>query len=274
MLAVHAALLRDGRVLCVDFLGSHENANRPDAVVYDPADGSVKLVWESGPTDTPSGSYPGLPPGNGSHHKLYCSGHAATANGEIVFRGGDDNGPGNALTTIYDPAMGSVGGFKAGPVEVWCWDPADCPETFTPTKRWYPTLTTLGDGNILVSDGHSSSVFPIDGNPNTPCLLKIDNADPLQWTWDPLHNARYCCDIVGSPPCNCDSTSPNVFDFDTYPFVFMASSGKLFFGGSQYSPFNDPPPAYTASRILDVGFQQWTAEIDSPVRGSSAVMFA
>jgi hypothetical protein len=139
MLSVHAALCPDGRVLCVDFLGSHgtpENANRPDAVLFDPADSSVKLVWESGPSNIPSPPYPGLPPGNGSRHLLYCSGHAWTATGMLVFRGGDDNGPGNAKTTIYDPGMGSVGGFRAGPDEQWCLVPGICPPV--PNRRGEP----------------------------------------------------------------------------------------------------------------------------------------
>lgn len=137
MLSVHAALCPDGRVLVIDFLGSYQNSNRPDAALLQPTDGTLKLVWESGPDDDGEPgppSYPGLPPGNGSHHRLYCSGHTWTA-GLLVLRGGEGGGPGNEKTTIYDPGMGPVGGFKAGPIERWCLEPPCPPGMLADTKR-------------------------------------------------------------------------------------------------------------------------------------------
>lgn len=172
MLSVHAALLPDGRVLCVDFLGSHGgpgDENRPDAVLFDPSDSSVKLVWESGPADEPQSGYPGLPPGNGSLHRLYCSGHAWTG-GLLVFRGGNENGPGNEKTTIYDPAMGPVGGFRAGPNERWCLVPGTCPPSAeVDTLRWYPTLKTTRAGHLFASDGHQPPApIPTTETPTRP----------------------------------------------------------------------------------------------------------
>jgi hypothetical protein len=86
--------------LLVDFLTSspnndteHDRQDRPDVVLYNPADNppTIKLIW-----DDADPNHPGFP----NNHMLYCSGHCQLADGRVLFRGGNTGGPGNAKTTI------------------------------------------------------------------------------------------------------------------------------------------------------------------------------
>ena len=64
MRAIHAVLLHTGKVLCIDFNLSYPEAqypNIPDAVLFNPIDESVELVWSDASSGLPNG------------HELYCS---------------------------------------------------------------------------------------------------------------------------------------------------------------------------------------------------------
>ena len=172
------------------------------------------------------------------------------------------------------PCNGTGRRLRAGPDEQWCLVPPCPPGVVGLTKRWYPSLKTNRRGHVGVYDGFDNANYQQDGsgdgNSSTPCILSVNEGDPLTWTWTPLHGGDYCCDEIHAQ-CNCDHTAPNTFDYDTYPFVFLSSKGKLLFAGSQYQPFPSPG----ISRPFDPAFEVWTSETPGDnVRGMSAVMYA
>ena len=90
MKAVHSILLHTGKVLCIDQHRFSENT--PHIVLFEPAedpnDETITLVSDSFAI-------------NG--HNLFCSGHAALADGRIFFSGGGGQ-PGVFQTTVYTPS--------------------------------------------------------------------------------------------------------------------------------------------------------------------------
>ncbi|MBI5866593.1 MAG: hypothetical protein HZB38_19170 [Planctomycetes bacterium] len=169
MTAIHALALPTGKILCVDFLSSYsiadqvvERRNRPDVIRFDPLTREVTLIWEANFT-VPGQDFP-------NDHRIYCSGHTSLADGRVLFRSGNAEGPGNFQTTLFDPFQSDpLLRFVPGPDEVWCHDPnppgGNCnPGDFREVTRWYPTCTTLGNGNLLITDERPSApwgaIFP------------------------------------------------------------------------------------------------------------------
>jgi hypothetical protein len=82
---------------------------------------------------------------------LFCSGHTLLPTGEVLVAGGNVTGSscGGGLTALfsYDPR-------NANPAELpYGWTHHD--EDQLAVDRWYPTLTALPDGKVLVSGGAS-----------------------------------------------------------------------------------------------------------------------
>jgi Galactose oxidase-like, Early set domain/GlxA beta barrel domain len=77
-----------------------------------------------------------------------------------------------------------------------------------PHKRWYPTVTTLANGNLLAVSGLNGVGQVVPGETD------LFNVKTLQWSAGPF---RY---------------------FPTYPALFLTGSGKLFYTGSStgYGP--------------------------------------
>ncbi len=99
---------------------------------------------------------------------VFCSGHAALADGRILVVGGYDSGSGDiglATAEIFDPATNS-----------W---------TSVPNmsyRRWYPNATPLSDGRILVTAGwqttdHTNAGIPEIYDPSTNAWTKLTKAD-------------------------------------------------------------------------------------------------
>ena len=116
VIPVHSALLPTGKILYFDRLAHHS-----DTVprLWDPVTGVV--------TETP---HPGA--------ELFCSGHTFDGQGRLLLFGGHNMGDGFGLGTTfaYDHATGQF-------------------QTLPPMNagRWYPTATTLGNGDTLVIAG-------------------------------------------------------------------------------------------------------------------------
>ena len=87
---------------------------------------------------------------DGSLANLFCSGHTFLPDGRLFVAGGHlADGAGVNQTTIYDPVAGT-------------WTPG-APMN---AGRWYPTVTRLPDGSVLVLSG--SFTGPGGGSvPNT-----------------------------------------------------------------------------------------------------------
>lgn len=119
---------------------------------------------------------------------LSCSGHSFLADGRVIFIGGHltTTDWGIKDTNIFDP-------FNLRLIEA-------APMAYA---RWYPTSTTLPDGNVLATSGTSGTV-------GTAIIPEIYN--PTNNTWSPLASA--------------ERTLP------LYPWMFVLPSGKVFNAGA------------------------------------------
>src|SRR5262245_26098173 len=291
MTPIHAILLstgvHKGKVLLVDGLTSTGgidgvDASRPDIALFDPINSALSEVWDS---FEQGDTWP-------SFHRLYCSGHSVLPDGKVIFRGGDQT-PGNPTLSIYDQVSGNAG-FVLGPDETIDF----LQYQDKPTFRWYPTLTALADGRVLITDGwEKANMFypaPTPQNPNPPPVplsgWPHGNSnipvifDPATSAYEALNNAEYCQQTANGPNPgfyweNCNAGAPNVFNMEEYPWMFLLSNGKVFYARSQYGIPSDT--GSFMSRTLDPALEQW-ATVDIPdtpqfpngVFGGCAVMYA
>jgi len=238
---IHMVLLKNRKVLAV---GGQDDAPNP-CILFDTT------------TDDPSAQFltPEDPfvPGDAKHN-LFCSGHAALADGRIVFHGGDPEVFGNK-TTIYDPGGGATTAAFEFLAEL------------SPAWRYYPTLTTLADGRLLAMGGFAS--HDASQSFRTPGLFDVTRPPGLRWKT--LPGAEYCTSDLTCPTNN--------FYVHFYPFMFQLSDGLVLYAGEgEQTKIIDPPPIKT--RTLDVAQEQWSAGfpgaepyIDGKPIGGSAVMY-
>jgi len=170
-----------------------------------------KKVITYGPIDSKSGralNYNIWEPTSGNHSTLgiqtntnvFCSAQNMLVNGKLLITGGDKrpNGPGGSgirKSSLYDPTEDKMlnGGIMA-------------------KDRWYPTLTTMPDGRMLVHGGRISkdeaAITPEIYNPTTNTFTQLTSAE-----------------------------SDDIYGIKTkgwyYPRTFVNSSGKaVFFKGN------------------------------------------
>jgi len=116
---------------------------------------------------------------------LFCSGHSLLPDGRLlVSGGGTGNGLGHPNTDIFDPATTS---WIAGPNMAYA--------------RWYPTNTTMPNGEVLTMAG-------ADENGNPVPIPEIGDGT----SWRSLTGASFAL--------------PN------YPRTFLAPDGRIFYAGS------------------------------------------
>ncbi|NGZ98604.1 MAG: hypothetical protein CV089_21220, partial [Nitrospira sp. WS110] len=197
VLAVHAALLPTGKVLF--FAGSGSSAVRfasPDfgneakgvftSVVWDPA-------VPHGP-GAPNFSHPAtLRAADGKVFDFFCGGDAFLPDGRMLSAGG---------TLGYNP-------FKGRP-EVAVFDPFTESWAFVKRMqhgRWYPTLITMGDGQILATTGLNEI-----GNGHNQA---VELYSALTNTWQQLHLP------AGFP------------GLPLYAHLFLMQDGRVFFSGGR-----------------------------------------
>lgn len=155
---------------------------------------------------------------------IFCSSHVRLADGRILVAGGHDlqNGVlGLAKANSFDPIS-----------ESWTALP---PMAF---RRWYPTLTALGDGRAIVVSGSSFS--------ETEFVETPEIYDPVSNAWTTL---------VEAP-----------LSIPQYPIVFLLPDGRLLQAGStEYA---------TPTRTLDLATRQWTTIDPRVLDGGAAAMFS
>lgn len=205
LVAIHAHLLPTGEVMFWDrhdvgdgdpraSEGTGESAHggageEPLGIIvprlWDPVTGDLRLAAE--------------PP-----FDLFCSGHALLADGRLFVAGGHvvDN-VGLADAAIYDPFA-----------DAW----TDLPDMAA--GRWYPTVTPLGDGDVLVVSGNVTA----GDRARMPEVWDIDRG-----AWRPLGGAL--------------KTQP------LYPFMLLLPDGRVLAAGPQ-----------TAAEALDTaGAGSWSS---------------
>lgn len=208
---MHAILLKTGKVLILPVTG-RGGLDVPASftvMVFDPSDNMQNWTdadFQKREFQIPLLDEQHIPPIR--THLIPCAGHAALPDGRILFVGGEGDHPVAAETTILDPNRISFD--LDGTVHCNnCWIPQDqipnipnldgiCP--YTPTiknARYYPTVTTLGDGRSLVMGGASSGdtcqLVNSEGT-NTPMIFdwtKAPGQQPQQ-QWTTLPGGRGC----------------------------------------------------------------------------------
>jgi len=148
-------------------------------------------------------------------------------------------------TALADGRILIVGGYggngtNLGIPNAEIFDPSNNSWSIIPNMsyaRWYPTATTLSDGRAIVMGGWQTSEHTNAGIPEI--------YDPSTNTWTKLTNAN----------------NP----FETYPFVYMLSDGRLVHvNGSEYPTVTD---------ILNLNTQSWSTVDPNITDGGSAAMY-
>lgn len=185
--AVHATLLSDGRVFFVSY---YAESLQPH--VWDPASNTF--------TATAASSY-----------ALFCAGHTPLADGRVMIVGGhiaDYTGYPHAV--IYNPA---TNGLSSQPD--------------MNTGRWYPTATTLPNGDVLVVSGD------INSNTNVDTLPQVFQLSTQ--TWRNLTTAQLALPL--------------------YPKMMVAPNGKVFNAGpSRQSRYLDASGTGAWSNVAVMNF--------------------
>jgi hypothetical protein len=198
IVAVHMTLLPTGKVLTWEHRSDNQSAQ-----VFDPATNSFTAM-----------------PFFGSN--LFCSGHVLLLDGRVFVAGGHaDNHVGTTAATIFDPAS-----------QVWT-SVASMPEA-----RWYPTVTALPDGRMLVTAGEincdgCNALIPAVYNPATNSWTQLTNASQL---------------------------------LPYYPHMFVLPDGRVLAASSNR--------AAIASVVLNVGLQTWTVVDPAVLDGGSSATYA
>ena len=166
ILAVHAAMLRTGKVL---YFGGDEHdpgqnasGNTDHSRLWDPVTGNITVI--SSP----------------ANHDLFCCGHAFRSNGRLLCAGGTKTWAnagagihhvhfkGLRKATLYSPMSNAW--FNTGNM-------IPEPGRTTGGGRWYPTLVTLPDNRIFAMSGH-----PIE-NDTRHNNNSLETYNPISGTW-------------------------------------------------------------------------------------------
>ncbi len=175
---VHLTVLPDGRVVTY-------GADLP------PSAGGIYATYivtiPSGSTDTSNLVEVDI------NNEMFCSGHTLLSDGRILGSGGQEaliEGIGTPLTNIFDPASNT---WSPGPM--------------MSGKRWYPTTTTLADGEVLLLAGS------VDDQYNANTIPDV--------TTNHVTGVRSLTAVASVP-----------VDYN-YPRAFLAPNGKVFLSGMQ-----------------------------------------
>ena len=160
--------------------------------------------------------------------------------------------------------------------------------------RWYPTVTALPDGRLLLTSGNSQDP-DLDGNTadggQTTRIIEIYN--PFEERWERTCSSDHgvvgaleCttdADCAGAPGTTCNSTVPSfpLVGWPSYPFIYVLPDGNVFYGGGETpEPTAGGVPAAELSRgrvlLSDTNNGSWAwhpEQFESNVTGGSSVMY-
>ncbi len=206
LVAINQVLLDNGDVLMWD--GGPGCIGSTSATVYDPTTGTF--------TPVP------VPNDPTTDNDIFCSGVTALANGEVIVVGGHDcTGTyiGADTTNIFNPATLQ---WSSGPTMAY--------------HRWYPTATTLPNGQVLISVGSQYT------NTDYVSIPEIYN-----------------------PVSNTVATLNAPISDSNYPFMFVLPNGNVLQAGSDEGAY--------ASEELNLTTDTWSIVDPNVVDGSSAVEY-
>ena len=181
---IHIAVMNDGKVLVIAGSGNDATVTNYQAAVWDPVAGTIvtqPLAWD-----------------------MFCNGMSVLPDGRVFINGG---------SLQYDPFFGEPRSAVFDPVT----------STFTDVEnmahgRWYPTVTTLGDGRVMTFSGLKEA-----GGTNTTVEIYTVGSG-----WSPEYPAGW------TPPL--------------YPRMHLSTDGRVFYAGSGRGSrfFNPTTKAWTA----------------------------
>ena len=181
----NTAMGNRGRIV---FFGRSENGGDP----VQPHRWLPPMYWES--------DFGTFDRTNTVNYELFCCGITLMMDGKIATAGSNFvNHVPNERTAVYDPAT-----------NLW----TESPEPYWMHKaRYYPTLTRMPSGKIVVSGGQAN-----DNDPNT------------WWITDLPYEANPSVTNLQAP-----WVAPGSFDYDleNYPFMYPVSASELFFAGGE-----------------------------------------
>jgi hypothetical protein len=189
-MAAHAHLLATGKIL---FWPSFDNGNNP--TLWDPVANTFSTASLAA-------------------YNIFCSGHSFLPDGTLLVTGGHNgsSGYGYPYASIYSPTQDS-----------WTQIPN------MQDARWYPTNTTLANGDVLVVSGEitpgTNSTLPQVWHTATNSWLNLTSAQLFQ----PL-----------------------------YPMMFVAPNGQVF----------NPGPDQTSRKLNTSGTGAWTAVVNFNYSGT------
>jgi hypothetical protein len=203
---------------------------------------------------------------------LFCAGHSITPEGNLFFVGGGGGNASLALSSTFrlDHVVADSGSWQ--------------PLAGMAYPRWYPTVTSLGDGRMLVFGGS------VDGACSDRLSVGTCEAN-LACNWDWI--ATECV-----PDADYESVArqtPEIFDPSDgvygswttlpasdftpplYPFMFLLPDGNVFYaGGDPGTDDQDGNDDVTVGQVLllDGNAPDWaTTGYPANLAGGSAVMY-
>ncbi len=299
--AVHAALLHTNKLLMFHGVGDQRvlsldtDATLDFGEFLEPAPGAV--AW------TPLAFRSVSPDTSIEWKDLFCSGHAQLADGSVLVAGGNIDGTpgGGGLRDVFryesprfsiDEALNDPGTLSCP--YFWELEPGTASEPWTNPNaemlhdRWYPTLTTLRDGRVLIAGGFSrvAGGDPADESagvvsnlieiydPETKLVSHL-NADDGDGDTD--NDAVYFYSDFNDAIDPNDPDPPPRRLVPNYPFMFQLPNGDVIYAGGE-SPAT---PGQTSDGMVLVapensttGRWEWANHtIDSTLTGGSAVMY-
>lgn len=202
LVGIHAALLHTGNVLFLSF-GSPQNSPTA-ATVLNPVDGRLETTEET--------------------VSLFCSGHAFLPDGRLlVVSGHNDNDeqsdPTSSIRKIHIFTPDGNGGL---------WQRFD---QSMEQGRWYPTLTALHDGRILILGGAVESSTNRQQANNT---FQIFSPTPNSGELSASQPAPFMEKEYQAADGN---TYPGFDSYALYPYVFLLPNQKIVIVGNNQTAF-------------------------------------
>lgn len=213
VMAIHAVMLRTGKILYIAGSGYHSS--------------TMRGPFEARLLDLTTGSETNF----SLSEDIWCCHHVQLPNGNILLAGG---------TLRYDIDANNCNGKWHGLASTYVFDVSS--NTFIRRRsmaagRWYPTLVELPDGKVFCVGGYDEY-----GSFNR--LVEIYNSSNDTWSikYDPARTGTYCvgegqtsCPGAGSPCFGGQNNSTMNLSISLYPRMHLMPSGLIIMCGMQRS---------------------------------------
>ena len=265
--AIHAVVMPTNKVLYFSqpkWPAEDETVDGGNAHVWDPLTNTTTAVPP--PAVTWDGRDDPFPDNRAVPANLWCAGQTLLADGRVLVVGGNLEYPRNG-------GNGAGNGFKGGKW-VMTFDPWT--ETWTRYQdmehgRWYPTLTELPDGRVLIVGGWDETGGSSAGSGGVPPLMH-NNQDVE--VFDPsAAPGSAATEIVSQLPPGQSPPQPfpwpNHEGLGLYPHMFvLPDTTELGAGGDKVLVAG---PSKYDSAVIDTDTWVWTDVVDKPDTGQPRI---